>query len=244
LDFRQSTVGLHLRHFKRPLQYRDMRRRYYGGGLDANRCIFVHVPKTGGVSIAQSLFGSQVGGHRTAMDYRVIFGPRLFGEYFKFAFVRHPVDRLVSAFWFLKSGGMHAEDAAWARANLDGFDTVDDFVNRWLTPESAAGWRHFRPQRDYVCDHDGRLLVDFVGRFEQIDADFAVVAERLRIEAILMHANSSGSSRPHGLSPAGLAVVERVYRADYRLFGYEPSDESAGGRRANEPGEPDGQAGS
>jgi hypothetical protein len=226
MDLRETPVGLRLRHWKRPLQYRDMRRRYYGGGFDRHDCIFVHIPKTGGVSIVQSLFGSSVGGHRTAMDYRVIFGPKAFADYFKFAFVRHPADRLMSAFWFLKNGGMHEEDTAWARANLEPYDTVEDFVSGWLTPESAAGWRHFRPQCDFVCDQDGRLLLDFVGRFERIRSDFAVVADRLGIEATLGHSNSSVGRRRDSLSPTGLAVVEQVYRRDYEMFGYECGDVS------------------
>ena len=35
------------------------------------------------------------------------------------------------------------------------------------------------PQAEFLCDEDGRLMVDFVGRFESLDDDFRVVCSRL-----------------------------------------------------------------
>ncbi|MBA2490567.1 MAG: hypothetical protein H0V34_02305 [Gammaproteobacteria bacterium] len=58
--------------------------------FDRYRCIYVHIPKTGGVSISTSLFGSTTGRHRTVAEYKQIFGERAFKDYFKFTFVRNP----------------------------------------------------------------------------------------------------------------------------------------------------------
>ena len=71
--------------------------------LDA---VFVHIPKTGGVSISKALFDSgTVGGHRPAQTYRLIYGAERYAQMFTFGFVREPLDRLASAFAYLKAGG-------------------------------------------------------------------------------------------------------------------------------------------
>src|SRR3712207_8701173 len=46
-------------------------------------------------------------------------------------------------------------------------------------------------QKDFVVDEAGRLIVDFVGRYETIERDFAAVCARLEIECRLPHLNST-----------------------------------------------------
>ena len=69
------------------------------------KCIFVHIPKTGGVSIGDALFENGSPGHRDVTRYRKIFG-RKFWSYYKFAFVRNPFTRLISTYEYLKGGGI------------------------------------------------------------------------------------------------------------------------------------------
>ena len=64
---------------------------------DEYKCIFVHVPRTGGVAIAKSLFGNLGGSHISISLYRKVFSD-VFDGYYKFTFVRNPWDRLVSAY--------------------------------------------------------------------------------------------------------------------------------------------------
>ena len=63
---------------------------YSYSGFDRLQCIFVHIPKCAGVSIASSLFGNLGGGHATLSEYRLVFDCREFNRYFKFAVVRNP----------------------------------------------------------------------------------------------------------------------------------------------------------
>src|SRR5919109_135745 len=42
-----------------------------------------------------------------------------------------------------------------------------------------------RQQQDFLVDERGRLLVDFVGRFERLEVDFREVCQRLSIGAEL-----------------------------------------------------------
>jgi len=43
--------------------------------------------------------------------------------------------------------------------------------------------------RDWLCGPDGETVVDFVGRFESLEEDWAKIVERLDIDAPLPHLN-------------------------------------------------------
>lgn len=148
--------------------------------------IFIHIPKAAGSSISLDLFGHQVG-HFTMMEW-FARDPQLAERLFKFAFVREPLDRLHSAWQFLRQGGMNAADAETGR-NLP--DTFDRFVARLADDPGLQQWIHFRPQHHFICAPDTRLLVDFVGRFETMETDFARVAARLGRDSRLSLRNSS-----------------------------------------------------
>ena len=88
--------------------------------------LFIHIPKTAGTSISQALFGSDFG-HCT-VDHYEIFSPKRFHNYFKFAFVRNPWDRFLSAYKFLNKGGMYSVDKNWADIHFSEFNDFDQFV--------------------------------------------------------------------------------------------------------------------
>ena len=112
---------------------------------DDFQCIFVHIPKTAGMSICQSLFGNLAGGHATLADYQIIFAKHEFDNYFKFSFVRNPWDRVYSAYNFLKKGGATDFDRQWAMPMLSYLITS---VNNgkaagsraWILKEDRSGF--------------------------------------------------------------------------------------------------------
>ena len=203
-------------------------------------CLFVHVPKTGGQSIAQ-FFLDRLGltweerdrllmrpnddpaagpprlTHLTAEEY-----PRLgyldeerFRRWFKFAFVRNPWDRLVSDYLFF-----HAGRHGFKRFVLERFPTPADDCYR----NHAARYRHVIPQHRFLYDEEGRPLVDFIGRFERLNDDFAEVAKHLGIEGAvtLPHRNGAANNFRRRLLQRGLARPEQritpLRRPDYRNF--------------------------
>lgn len=80
-----------------------------------------------------------------------------------------------------------------------------------------------RPQLEYVVDDKRAILVDFVGRFETLEDDFRVVAERLGRHGLeLPHVNDSQRRHyRHYYDPALAAVVGERFSADLEAFGYE-----------------------
>ena len=150
---------------------------------------------------------------------RMRYPTALFDDYFKFAFVRHPLDRFISA-WRNKV----------VLNNYFGFD--DDMLEHMRQIENFARWT---AQQDLSAlgdvDHhlalQTRLIdlnhVDFLGRLETFDDDFAAVCTRIGVPA--SPPDPRNQTSPHGVgretvSDELTSIVAEMYRRDYQVFGY------------------------
>lgn len=192
----------------------------YSHFADRYRCIFIHIPKTAGTSVALTLFG-QGSRHVPWFRYQQA-NPKKYRKYFKFAFVRNPWDRLVSSYFYLKKGGMSEADVQWAEKNLARYGDFKSFVRDWVNEDNIYKWVHFLPQHHFICDKDGSVMVDFVGRMESMDRDFAYVADRLGCDKVLAKVNA-GSHQQYAsyYDEETRQIVRRVYSRDIELFGYD-----------------------
>jgi len=191
--------------------------------FDQHRCIYVHIPKTGGQSISTSLFGSCTGRHCTVAEYKQIFGERVFKDYLKFTFVRNPWDRLVSTYHFHQNGNIKAQFRRWGAEHISPYRDFGSFVRGFINPESIYEHNILVPQHEYLCDEAGRLAVDFVGYHENRAADYTQVRQKLgNIGTDMNHLNSSRRlCYSHYYSDETREIVARAYRKDIELFGYE-----------------------
>lgn len=229
--------------------------------------IFVHVPKCAGTSIEASLIaacgaggqprealllgknlkpwkGPPGLGHLRARDY-VSKGHLPQSEWdrcFKFAFVRHPLARLVSVYNYR---------APSRRARLSGVEKwtfrqfVLDYFPKWFEENYLNGHdsvTHVRPMWHMLYDEAGsELLVDFVGKLENLKPDFAKACEAggLPAETPLLHQNPSSIKDPETgeTLPEGTKIPWRQYydddtlefalnhyARDFELFGYDKAD--------------------
>ncbi|MAH67200.1 MAG: chondroitin 4-O-sulfotransferase [Phycisphaerae bacterium] len=192
---------------------------------EARGAIFVHVPKCGGSAIGKSLFGTDKVGHLSLRQYRVMYGARDFERLFRFAFVRNPWDRLVSAFHYLKDGGVNEYDARWFDKNLAAFEDFGTFVREWVRGrELGKTYWHFVPQHDFLCIENGRMALDFLGRLESVEEDLSRLVEMLGVDPVapLVRLNPSKRRRDWRsyYDDSTAAIVEEAYAEDIRLLGY------------------------
>ncbi len=154
-------------------------------------------------------------------------------EYFKFAFVRNPWDRLVSCYsQKLNATGPGLKHPADKDIKLYAGMPFAEFVEAvYAIPDSEADV-HFQSQCEVICGpgKDNPIMADFVGRFENLAADFDVVAERigggqrLRLPHKLRSKRQS-SSYTEFYDDRLRDLVHERYREDIEIFGYsfEPS---------------------
>jgi hypothetical protein len=189
-------------------------------GYDKTKSIFIHITKSAGTSLAKTIY-EELPYHYTAQQYRVIFGAENFNDYYKYAFVRNPWDRLYSAFSFLKDGGWNQDDALWSRENLSHIDSFDTFVMEWFGKDKLNSHIHFWPQSKFLCDRHGCPLINEIFYFENINSDFQTVCERLSTTCDLTHTNrSKRNSYKNVYTRESIDKVSQVYSQDIKNFGY------------------------
>ena len=153
---------------------------------------------------------------------------RKYRRYFKFAFVRNPWDRLVSCYMskvVLEGPGMVL--GKYENATLHRNMTFAEFAEAVCLISEEEANPHFRSQHTFLCaDGPGKgILADFVGRFENLEKDFACVTRRIGVGVRLPHAASTGgvrNSRSYcDFYDERLArMVGERYREDAEIFGY------------------------
>lgn len=193
----------------------------YCSAYDDKQCIFVHVPKTAGLSVCKGLFDVPAVGHMPLAYYQNVLGAEKFGRYYKFAFVRNPWDRLYSAYNYLRNGGVGREDRVWAEA-LAHYDDFDDFVCRWVDEDNIRLQLHFMPQCHFLKDAQGGINLDFIGRFESLERDYGRILAKVGGEPMPKVNVTRNSGRYlDAYSQRAKDIVARVYRRDIELLGYE-----------------------
>ena len=76
----------------------------------SNNALLIHVPKTGGTSFEDALFGIRNRSQHAPMHYwKKKIGMKKWSEMFKFAIVRHPFHRLVSGYTYWKNGALEGQ---------------------------------------------------------------------------------------------------------------------------------------
>jgi hypothetical protein len=224
-----ARAGLHRRYFDAREWLRARTERRDLAPYRTQGVLFIHVPKCGGSSIE-----AQIGifhGHRSATYFRYA-DPALFARLHKAALVRNPYDRLVSGFHYLKNHTTSARDQAWARATLGGIGDFAAFLGALEDPRfrtRVLHWLHFLPQWYFLCDRDGRLLVDELGRLEAFDAFAASLGRRLGLPlsaGVREKASNRGAYRAY-YTPRGAALVREMYARDFEILSYEGELEAA-----------------
>lgn len=192
------------------------------------KIVFIHIPKTGGSSIEKFLkiYGHNNMGSNKIYDPLIMFGKgsqhysyekilenseKDVSEYFSFCFVRNPWDRIVSEFfWRQKHNGFREETS------------FRDFI--YLIKESNIKFKpHFIDQKSFICGENDKILVDFVGRFENFQQDFEHVCKKndLKIERAPYKNKSERKHYKEYYDEETMQVVYDMYQNDIDFFNYK-----------------------
>lgn len=198
------------------------------------KTIFVHIPKTAGTSIEvlllghtglklENLFGidtikNKALQHLTAKEIRDLSSIKDFSSYFRFSFVRNPYDRMISEYFWCQISGIgykHNQQFSNFLAYAEDIVSSGNYSKNLYTD-------HFMPQYKFVYDDEMNLLVDFVGRFENLNKDVDIIRKKLNITAILPHEHSTQQKKDFVITEDDKKRIYNMYEKDFKLF--YPSD--------------------
>ena len=143
---------------------------------------------------------------------RMPYSRLLMRGFFKFAFVRHPEERFISC---------------WAdkvlSQNYFGFSTVqhermkdlDNFLS-WVETQNISNCDEHLMAQTALIDLNH---IDFLGRFENFDRDFALVAEKLGIKYENTYKLNVGKgNKSIEINAEQRSRIQELYERDYRIL--------------------------
>lgn len=80
----------------------------------------------------------------------------------------------------------------------------------------------FQAQVEWLKNDDGKIDIDFIGKFETINKDFEQIKTRIGLEAELPHLNASKRAGYQSYYDAETReIVANWFREDIEAFGYQ-----------------------
>jgi hypothetical protein len=192
--------------------------------------LFIHIPRAAGTSINQALYGRFMG-HPKAAEIRR-WGSAPLNALPSFAITRNPWERLVSSYRFARRGGgaggaFEAGILQPDQYRVAEFDSFERFVKEWLlrhNPVILDGI--FQPQSTFVAGADGQLLVDHVGRLNDLEPTLDFIEHALGYRPEIPRGNRSGEwiDFRQFYTPELIGHVGSFYADDVERFGYSFED--------------------
>ncbi len=207
---------------------------------DRHKFIFVHNPKAAGSSVFHTLkpyanvmcrhnrrqlnyylhkfFGNvyflcNYGMHIPASELKRDLPGDKWERYFKFGVVRNPYDRATSFFFYLlNQPGSDFHDL---------FKSLGSFKN-YIMYLRDQKWQE--PQHYYFTDENGKILVDKIFKFENLQEGFSGVTRHLQLPDValpVINARKKKKKYLEHLDNETLKVMNEMYHLDFELFGYE-----------------------
>ena len=153
--------------------------------------------------------------HMPASDVRRAVGTSVWKNYFKVCFERNPYDRLVSFYY-------------WRRKKIKDNCSFSEFAKvvlkgniRQQNQMAAINFSN----RPFYLDKDD-MIVDFVGRYENLKVDFSYICGQCGIEFdgwLPMAKSSTRKNRQYRsmYTPELRFLADEGFRMEKKLFGYE-----------------------
>ena len=155
--------------------------------------------------------------HATAKEMQKTIGAELFNAIYTFSFVRNPLDRFYSIFYYRKLVGDIDPGISFKKyacsLTKPRFRNIDSpFYKR----------PYYLPMCDYLMDHDNMLLVNEWFKFEQRNSALEKIREKSGMAFSETH-QERGRSLPsyqEFYDSESAACVGNFYKDDFKFFSY------------------------
>jgi len=185
-------------------------------------CIYIHIPKTGGMSI-ETILGADIKTlHQESIKIKHGYPsdwiyPKYWMQYYKFTFVRNPWDRIVSSYFYnlkMAKKNINSNDHDRKKIKVYGYEGFNDYVINDLEKSKS---RFFLPYHHWIGDYE----YDFIGKLENFEENMKLVCRNLQIRFKNIHINKSKrQSYQEYYNNKAKNIVGDIYRNDIDNFKY------------------------
>jgi len=194
---------------------------------EKNKFIFIHIQKTAGNSITEFLKNNIpdlkpiLNKHDFAIQGKHKLGDQ-WDDYFKFAFVRNPWDRLVSWYSMIKDKNQKNKFGKYVTENSSNFEEFIKNCTDIIQDNDGIKSAEFN-QLDYLIDENGNIIVDFIGRFENLEEDFNKIIKKLNMPELKLPILNSSKHEDYKkyYNEETKKIIEKRFKKDIDFFKYK-----------------------
>ncbi len=213
------------------------------------KSIFIHIPKTAGVSLTHAIMTSilgkdtsgEIGNLSDELKYQFlitnqqkhlqakyyvnnkVISQKNWNNYYKFAIVRNPWDRTISEFfWRHELPDTHKSRKKNRQVPNSFKDFIHDCAMRIADREKPRGiyWSHAQTQKSFVTNDKNKIILDEIFKFEELNEK--VFIKRLSIPLELKKLNTSyHQNYRQYYDDKTKDMVYKLYKEDIEMFDYE-----------------------
>lgn len=201
--------------------------------LSQKKLIYLEIPKVANCSIKASMlqkkFKDDYSVQAESLKYTVHNLGEKYDDFYKFTFVRNPLDRVVSCY----ESKYHKDKQMFGKYRKDlefdgylfGYIRKDqgftNFLCRIALIPDAYKDHHFKPQYNIVYDRNGRKNVDYVGKYEKLNQEYQQISEKFNLNQLDVYNKTDRKSYMEYYNLFTTYLVYFIYRKDIKYFGYE-----------------------
>lgn len=190
--------------------------------MDNQKILFFSMPKTSSTSWNKALSEAKLAysySHNKRLPNWI--DPKDFeniDEYWAFTFMRNPIDRFISAFNYLKKGGLTQADKIESIFLID--KKYENDISGWVIDvldknPIVLNQLHFRPQHAWIFNNDNTNfnIFKYEDQRDAIDQVSSIAGINLTIPFL----NKTGSKNSE-LSEEALNILKRIYQKDIDIW--------------------------
>ena len=187
--------------------------------IKKSNIIFIHIPKVAGTAISKELYGQYTLGHLTPFEIIQNLGLKTYFNSYRFCFVRDPIKRFESAFYFLANGGMNSYDKSFFENEMERCTDINLFIETIFSKhKSIQSSLHFKPQINFIF-YNKKLLVNFIGRHENLKNDLKYISRVIGKDLNLINENINFKKPVESeLNSKSILILKEIYKQDYKLI--------------------------
>lgn len=149
--------------------------------------------------------------HLKASEIKSFLPDEIWRDYFKFSFVRNPWDWQVSLYHFMLQDENHHQHK---------------LINKMKNFEEYIEWRvkhSVELQKSFLYDAKGNCLVDYIGKFENLQQDFNEALSKIGIKEVQLPVLNTSLHRYYKeyYNDYTRDLIAEAFKEDITLFNYE-----------------------